>query len=464
MDSEAALDDAIKSLSVLGETQLLPLFVAFGSVETLVSLLTHSNSDIADSVVKVVGELIDIDNTADEGDIKQLVRELLETNEYGPALKEYLDAREEADELDTEGVADALRTLENINTLGRDVTVLAFDTKSKLLQWLLKSLVSDKAPSTVKNTSAELLASILVSTPALANHIMTGVDGIDILLQAIAPVRKGVRKGSDEEGYFQDLLDTLVRSLRTSEAVASFVENEGVELMFLLIAASAASSSLGWLKRDAYRALVEALKGPSGGLTAARIAETPDVKKAIVAKIANSSKSTVDDVLQLLAYLFRWLPLGSWARKKMVTRVAEKKLDVLLDLRDSANKAVEKAKAQVAQSQTADDEEEDDEDAELRRYALELEQEELLLKAGKERLRNVDIILAWFSLEYPQLKQLTSDHFKGPLPLNVIQDYRRDLQTYLDSGDGSELDEEFERAEATLTLEMLDSLLDGLAN
>lgn len=464
MDSEAALDEAIKSLSVLGETELLPVFVQSGSVETLVSLVNHANSDIADSAIKVIGELVDIDNSADEDDIKVFVEDLLKSHDYGNVLTDFLEEKRRRDELDTEAVADALRTVENLNSLGRETIVLAL-YETKLFQWLLNTLTLQNAPTTIKQTIAELLASILVTAPRFSNHIMTGVDGIDILLQAIAPVRKGVRKGSDEEGYFKDLFDTLVCSVRTDNAIESFIQNEGVELMFILIKESSSKSNL-WIRQDAYRVLIEALKGTTGGLTAAKIAEGKEAKRLVgrIVQDKKAHKPSLDDVLQVLAYLFRWLPLGTWKRKKLALRFAEneyEKLHLLFELRKDAKLSLESQVKQL--KNTAPSDEEDDEDADMRRYAAQLEQEGLLLKAGKERLRNIDIILAWLTIEYPAIKGIVCNHFgTSRMPADTLIEYQSSLKDYITGASVSDLDESFERQEAQLTFDMLTTMIENL--
>lgn len=66
MASEAELDEAIKSLSVLSEhPELYEEFVGLGCAGSLVGLLTHENTDIATEVVQVVSELTDEDVDAE---------------------------------------------------------------------------------------------------------------------------------------------------------------------------------------------------------------------------------------------------------------------------------------------------------------------------------------------------------------------------------------------------------------
>lgn len=60
MDSEADLDTAIRSLSILSEhPELFAEFAKLGTLGSLVGLLAHENTDIAIEVVEVLSELTD---------------------------------------------------------------------------------------------------------------------------------------------------------------------------------------------------------------------------------------------------------------------------------------------------------------------------------------------------------------------------------------------------------------------
>ena len=60
MESELELDNTMKELAVLAVSpQLYPDFIALGSLGSLISLLTHENTDIANDVVSLLSELMD---------------------------------------------------------------------------------------------------------------------------------------------------------------------------------------------------------------------------------------------------------------------------------------------------------------------------------------------------------------------------------------------------------------------
>lgn len=70
IDSEAELDSAIKALLPLSQAPVLayPELVKSGTVEKLVNLMSHENTDIMIDVVQLVNELIDEEAGAENED------------------------------------------------------------------------------------------------------------------------------------------------------------------------------------------------------------------------------------------------------------------------------------------------------------------------------------------------------------------------------------------------------------
>ena len=74
MSSEADLDANLKALSVLTEhPELYEEFAKLGCVASLVSLLSHENTDIAIDALEVISELTDEDVEAEQGQWDTLV-------------------------------------------------------------------------------------------------------------------------------------------------------------------------------------------------------------------------------------------------------------------------------------------------------------------------------------------------------------------------------------------------------
>lgn len=88
MESEADLDEEIKSLLSLTEApQMYPEFVKLGSVPSLLSLLSHENTDIAIDTIDLINELTDEDvgMASSEDDLER-------SEEIQNAIKAFVDS------------------------------------------------------------------------------------------------------------------------------------------------------------------------------------------------------------------------------------------------------------------------------------------------------------------------------------------------------------------------------------
>ena len=73
MESELDLDEEVKKLmAIAGSTELYPDFVRTNTVETLLTLLTHQNTDIVADVIGVFEDLTDADVIEDAVSINLL--------------------------------------------------------------------------------------------------------------------------------------------------------------------------------------------------------------------------------------------------------------------------------------------------------------------------------------------------------------------------------------------------------
>lgn len=78
MASEADLDTDIKAVSVLSEhPSLYEEFAKLGCVSSLVSLLSHENTDIAIDAIQTISELIDEDVQAEQDQWDALVNAMV---------------------------------------------------------------------------------------------------------------------------------------------------------------------------------------------------------------------------------------------------------------------------------------------------------------------------------------------------------------------------------------------------
>lgn len=88
MESEADLDEEIKNLLTLTEApQMYPEFVNLGSVSSLMSLLSHENTDIAIDTIDLINELTDEDVGVGSSE-----EELERSEQVQACIKTFVDA------------------------------------------------------------------------------------------------------------------------------------------------------------------------------------------------------------------------------------------------------------------------------------------------------------------------------------------------------------------------------------
>ena len=81
MGSEADLDADVKTLSILSEhPELYGEFVKLGCVASLVSLLSHENTDIAIDAIEIISELTDEDVEAEQSQWDSIVDAMFEAD------------------------------------------------------------------------------------------------------------------------------------------------------------------------------------------------------------------------------------------------------------------------------------------------------------------------------------------------------------------------------------------------
>lgn len=86
MESEADLDEEIKNLLSLTEAPIMyPELIKLGTVNSLMSLLSHENTDIAIDTIDLINELIDEDVGATEEEMER-------SEEIQQSIKTFVDA------------------------------------------------------------------------------------------------------------------------------------------------------------------------------------------------------------------------------------------------------------------------------------------------------------------------------------------------------------------------------------
>ncbi|EFE45119.1 hypothetical protein TRV_00101 [Trichophyton verrucosum HKI 0517] len=294
MASEADLDVEIKTLSILSEhPKLYNEFAELGCAGSLVSLLTHENTDISIDAIEILGELIDEDVEAEEDQWDAIVNSMITT-----AFLTQLD------------ILESLSSRPSIaDRIGQE---------SGIMPWLHERISrKEKRVSQNKQYSAEMLAILLQSSSKNRLRFIS-LEGVDTLLQLLSVYRKlDPQKDSDEEEYFENLFDCLTCVVDEDEGKDKFIEAEGIELAQIMLREGTLS------KPRALRVLNHALGG-RGGLRACEKFVEAGLLRTAFGMFMKQDKSLTEHLLGIFSSLLRLLPGDTSGRIRTLAKFVEK--------------------------------------------------------------------------------------------------------------------------------------------
>ncbi|WVW81453.1 hypothetical protein I302_103447 [Kwoniella bestiolae CBS 10118] len=418
IESESDLDGALKQFLPL--TQNPPLFfpelVKSGVIALLTNLLSHENTDIAIDVIEVVRELSDEDVGAEVDDLEEeedeesgkayktrlamgeLIDELL-NNSLLDLLVANLSRLNEEEETDSQGVFHILGVFENLLSFMPPLAEqIVNDTN--LLPWLLNR-IKQKEYDSNKQYASEILAILLQDNREIILKVGE-LDGMDILLQGLSQYRKKDPGDSEEVEYMENLFDVLCSLLSQPEMKKAFVDNEGVELMVLMMKEKLLA------KTRAIKVLNYALQTEDGSEGCEKFVQALGLKTFFSAfmgkgegkkKKLNATSSFEDEehLLGILVSLFTNLASDTPERIRLIAKFVEngyEKVDRLLEMREVAEsrlRGVEKDINMEKRVMQANKEE-----------ITDVEETEWYLRridSGLSSLQNADYILAWVCME-----------------------------------------------------------------
>lgn len=387
MSSEADLDADIKALSILFEhPELYEEFARLGCVSSLVSLLSHENTDIAIDAIEIINELTDDDIEAEQEQWDALVDAMLEADLLS-LLYENLSRLDEDVDSDRAGVYHVLSVLENLSS--RPSIAATLGGKTQLLPWLLSRIrKAEPAVSQNKQYAAEILAILLQSSLENCNN-MISFDGIDALLQLLSPYRKrDPIKGTEEEEYMLNVFDCITCLVESAAGKAKFLEAEGIELCIIMLREGKMS------RPRALRLLNHALGGPEDALCCEKLVEAAGLKPTFGLFMKKQDKETTEHLLGILASMLRSLPANEAPRIRLLVKFVEKDYQAcnrLVTLRREYASKVAAIDKEIRQERVVLDPEESEDRAD--------EWISRRLDAGLYVLQTVDVVLAWLVAE-----------------------------------------------------------------
>ncbi|XP_064086739.1 beta-catenin-like protein 1 [Macrobrachium nipponense] len=255
MESEIDLNEAVEELHVVATApELYPVLVELGTVKSLLSLLSHDNTDIAIATVDLLQEMTEVEELQEVEGAESLVGALIE-GQVVTILVHNLQRLDETQKLETDGVHNSLGIFENLAEVSPEVCAEA--GPGGLLAWLLKRLRAKLAFDANKLYASEILA-ICIQGHEENRRLLGEMDGIDVLLQQLAVYKRHDPPTSEELEMMENLFDTLCACLMLTDNRELFLRGEGLQLMNLMLREKKLS------RNGALRVLDHALTGIDG--------------------------------------------------------------------------------------------------------------------------------------------------------------------------------------------------------
>ncbi|PON60745.1 Coatomer beta subunit [Parasponia andersonii] len=232
-DSELELHEELQKLSVLaGGPELYPELVSLNAIPSILNLLGHENTDIAIDVVQLLQDLTDEDVLEDNDEPARALVDALIENNVLELLVQNLHRLSDTDPDEMAAVYNTLATIENLIEVKPAVGEMVVE-RTKLLKWLLGKIKVREFDSN-KQYASEILA-ILLQNSSENQKKLGQMNGVDVLLQAVAMYKSKDPKNPDEAEMLENLFDCLCCLLMPLENKERFVKAEGVELMIIIM-------------------------------------------------------------------------------------------------------------------------------------------------------------------------------------------------------------------------------------
>ncbi|XP_028968634.1 beta-catenin-like protein 1 [Galendromus occidentalis] len=256
MDAEIELNESIQEMHLVAtHPEVYPTLVELNTVESILGLLGHENSDIANAAVDLLQEMTDVDTLHESEEGALALIDCLIEKRIVSQLVENMQRLNEHNKEESEGVHNSLAVVEHIIEFRPEYAVNA--AQEGLMAYLLKRLRAKLPFDTNKLYASEILAILLQDCEP--NRKMLGeIDGIDILLQQLSHFRRHDPGNSEEFEMMENLFDILCSALLLPANRDRFLKSEGLQLMNLLLKEKRQS------RYGALKTLEYALQGPEG--------------------------------------------------------------------------------------------------------------------------------------------------------------------------------------------------------
>lgn len=218
---------------VTASANLYPQLATAETIPIFLSLIQHQNGDIAADMIDLLSQLTEADAVEDyEEEARVLIGALVEHGLMA-VLIEALSKMDESNEEEAKAVYNILSVIENCIDVMPEVASKVAETTG-MLEWL-NARISPSSVDSNTQYASEILAVLLQSGGEKSRLKFGEMGGVDTALRSIAPYRSKPTQTPEEEEFVENVFDILCAVLMENAGKRSFLENEGVELMMLML-------------------------------------------------------------------------------------------------------------------------------------------------------------------------------------------------------------------------------------
>ncbi|XP_061197416.1 beta-catenin-like protein 1 [Saccostrea echinata] len=256
MESEIELNDIIQEMHVIATVpELYQILVDLNTVQSLLQLLSHENTDISIAVVDLLQEMTDVDTLNENDEAATAFTDVMVDGQIVAILVQNMERLDENNKEEADGVHNTLAIIENLLEYRPEMSADA--AQQGLMQWLLRRIKAKMPFDANKLYASEILAILLQNSDD--NRLLLGeLDGIDVLLQQLAAYKRHDATNKEEIEMMENLFNSLCSCLMRPENRNKFLRGEGLQLMNLMLREKKMS------RNSAIKVLNHAMTGQEG--------------------------------------------------------------------------------------------------------------------------------------------------------------------------------------------------------
>ncbi|XP_067934543.1 beta-catenin-like protein 1 [Watersipora subatra] len=233
VESEVELNEILQEMHVLATVpDYFSIITELNTVQSLLHLLSHDNTDISIAAVDLLQELTEVDTLNENEDGAEALVESLLEGQVTALLIQNIERLDETVKEEADGVYNSLGVLENVVEFKPECS---HDLASQgLLKWLLQR-IKQKLPFDGNKLYASELLAILLQENDNTRSLLGEIEGIDVLLQQLNSYKRRDPDTSEEFECMENLFNALCSCLMYPPNKERFMRGEGLQLMNLLL-------------------------------------------------------------------------------------------------------------------------------------------------------------------------------------------------------------------------------------